>query len=80
MDHPNLDDSGVFTRSERILFEHQRLKAIQVSETDLRDLIRDVLKHSEFNYDGGPQHARETVTYWRIRTLEDGYPGHLAGG
>ena len=37
------------TRSERILMDHQRLKAI--SANDLRDLIRNVLKNPEFNAD-----------------------------
>lgn len=46
---PNPDDSLVFTRSERILLDFQRLKAM--SAMDIKDLIRDVLQNPEFNSD-----------------------------
>ena len=43
----DMEDSRAFTRSERILLDHQKLK--RMSAVDLRDLIRDVLHNPEFN-------------------------------
>ena len=45
-DH-KVEDGRAFTRSERILLDHQKLK--RMSAVDLRDLIRDVLHNPEFN-------------------------------
>ena len=42
-----VEDGRAFTRSERILLDHQKLK--RMSAVDLRDLIRDVLHNPEFN-------------------------------
>ena len=43
----NMENSRAFTRSERILLDHQNLK--RMNAVDLRDLIRDVLHNPEFN-------------------------------
>ena len=44
-----MDDSHVFTKSERILLDYQKLK--RMSAADLKDLIQQVLKNPEFNID-----------------------------
>ena len=44
-----MDDSRVFTKSERILLDYQKLK--RMSAADLKDLIQQVLKNPEFNID-----------------------------
>ena len=49
IDPPTQNESRVFARSERIPFDHQRLKAL--SANDLRDFICDVLENTEFNAD-----------------------------
>jgi hypothetical protein len=49
MEAPNEDDSRVFTKSERILLDYQKLK--RMSAADLKDLIQQVLKNPEFNID-----------------------------
>ena len=49
MQAPNEDDSRVFTKSERILLDYQKLK--RMSAADLKDLIQQVLKNPEFNID-----------------------------
>ena len=51
MEAPNEDDSRVFTKSERILLDYQKLK--RMSAADLKDLIQQVLKNPEFNIDEG---------------------------
>ena len=44
---PNPDDSLTFTKSERILLDHHRLK--RINARDSKDLIQTVLHHPEFN-------------------------------
>ena len=44
-----MDDSRVFTKSERILLDYQKLK--RMSAADLKGLIQQVLKNPEFNID-----------------------------
>jgi len=49
IDAANADDSRVFTKSERLLLDYQKVK--RMTATDLKDLIQQVLKNPEFNID-----------------------------
>ena len=60
------DDSRAFTKSERILLDFQRMK--RMNARDLKDLIQDVLKHSEFNADEVDHNMHERL----MRAVEDG--------
>ena len=65
MPAPKPDDSRAFTKSERILLDFQRLK--RMNARDLKDLIQDVLKHSEFNADEVDHNMHERL----MRAVED---------
>ena len=62
----NMEDSRAFTRSERILLDHQNLK--RMNAVDLRDLIRDVLHNPEFNASEVDHDMHERL----MRAVEDG--------
>ena len=62
----NMEDSRAFTRSERILLDHQKLK--RMNAADLRDLIRDVLHNPEFNASEVDHDMHERL----MRAVEDG--------
>jgi hypothetical protein len=49
IDAANADDSRVFTKSERLLLDYQKVK--RMTATDPKDLIQQVLKNPEFNID-----------------------------
>jgi len=62
----NMEDSRAFTRSERILLDHQNLK--RMNAVDLRDLIRDVLHNPEFNASEVDHDMHERL----MRAVEEG--------
>jgi hypothetical protein len=62
----NMEDGRAFTRSERILLDHQKLK--RMSAVDLRDLIRDVLHNPEFNASEVDHNMHERL----MRAVEEG--------
>ena len=61
-----MDDSRVFTKSERILLDYQKLK--RMSAADLKDLIQQVLKNPEFNIDEVDHDMHERLQ----RAIDDG--------
>jgi len=61
-----MEDSRAFTRSERILLDHQKLK--RMSAVDLRDLIQDVLRNPEFNAEEVDHNMHERL----MRAVEEG--------
>jgi len=62
----NMENSRAFTRSERILLDHQNLK--RMNAVDLRDLIRDVLHNPEFNASEVDHDMHERL----MRAVEEG--------
>ena len=62
----NMEDSRTFTRSERILLDHQKLK--RMNAVDLRDLIRDVLHNPEFNASEVDHNMQKRL----LHTVEEG--------
>jgi len=69
-----VEDGRAFTRSERILLDHQKLK--RMNTVDLRDLIRDVLHNPEFNASEVDHDMHERL----MRAVEEGEMDILVGG
>ena len=66
MPAPENDTARVFTRSERILLDFQKVKAM--SAADIRDLIQDVLSQPDFNSEDVDADMHNRL----LRAVEDG--------
>ena len=65
---PNLDDSCTFTKSERNLLNHQRLKGKKARH--LKDLIQFVLHHPELEFNAA--NVDHNMYERLMRAVEDG--------